>query len=36
VMIVILIIGVVVGGLFTKADVAIRNRRGLIDAAAGS
>jgi NitT/TauT family transport system permease protein len=36
VMIVILIIGVVVDGLFTKADVAIRNRRGLIDAAAGS
>jgi NitT/TauT family transport system permease protein len=33
VMIVILIIGVVVDGLFTKADLAIRNRRGLLDAA---
>ncbi len=34
VMIVILIIGVVVDGLFTKADLAIRNRRGLLDLAA--
>ena len=34
VMIVILIIGVVVDGLFTKADLAIRNRRGLLDSAA--
>jgi NitT/TauT family transport system permease protein len=31
VMIVILIIGIVVDGLFTKADLAIRNRRGLLD-----
>jgi NitT/TauT family transport system permease protein len=33
VMIVILIIGIVVDGLFAKADLAIRNRRGLLDAA---
>jgi NitT/TauT family transport system permease protein len=33
VMIVILIIGIVVDGLFTKADLAIRNRRGLLDPA---
>jgi NitT/TauT family transport system permease protein len=33
VMIVILIIGVVVDGLFTKADLALRNRRGLLDQA---
>jgi NitT/TauT family transport system permease protein len=33
-MIVILVIGVVVDALFTKADVAIRRRRGLLDPAA--
>jgi NitT/TauT family transport system permease protein len=33
VMIVILILGVIVDGLFTKADMAIRNRRGLLDPA---
>jgi NitT/TauT family transport system permease protein len=33
VMIVIVIIGVVVDGLFTKLDLAIRNRRGLLDPA---
>jgi NitT/TauT family transport system permease protein len=33
VMIVILVIGVVVDGLFTKADLALRNRRGLLDQA---
>lgn len=33
VMIVILIIGIIVDGLFTKADLAIRNRRGLLDPA---
>ncbi len=33
VMIVILIIGIVVDGLFSKADLAIRNRRGLLDPA---
>jgi len=33
VMIAILVIGVVVDGLFTKADLAIRNRRGLLDPA---
>jgi NitT/TauT family transport system permease protein len=36
VMIVILIIGIVVDGLFTKADMAIRNRRGLLDPALAS
>jgi NitT/TauT family transport system permease protein len=36
VMIVILIIGIVVDGLFTKADLAIRNRRGLLDPAHAS
>jgi NitT/TauT family transport system permease protein len=34
IMIVILIIGIVVDTLFTKADLAIRSRRGLLDAAA--
>ncbi len=34
IMIVILIIGIVVDTLFTKADLAIRRRRGLLDAAA--
>jgi NitT/TauT family transport system permease protein len=33
VMIVILILGIIVDGLFTKADLAIRNRRGLLDPA---
>ena len=33
VMIAILIIGIIVDGLFTKADLAIRNRRGLLDQA---
>ncbi len=33
VMIAILLIGVVVDGIFTKADLAIRNRRGLLDPA---
>jgi len=33
VMIAILLIGVVVDGLFTRADLAIRNRRGLLDPA---
>jgi NitT/TauT family transport system permease protein len=33
VMIVILIIGIIVDGLFAKADLAIRNRRGLLDPA---
>jgi NitT/TauT family transport system permease protein len=33
VMIAILIIGIVVDGLFTQADLAIRNRRGLLDPA---
>jgi NitT/TauT family transport system permease protein len=33
VMIVILIIGIVVDGLFSKADLALRNRRGLLDPA---
>jgi NitT/TauT family transport system permease protein len=36
VMIVILLIGVVVDGLFSKADTAIRNRRGLLDPALAS
>jgi NitT/TauT family transport system permease protein len=36
VMIVILIIGIVVDGLFTQADLAIRNRRGLLDPARAS
>jgi NitT/TauT family transport system permease protein len=36
VMIVILIIGIVVDGLFTKADLAIRHRRGLLDPALAS
>ena len=35
VMIVILVLGVVVDGLFTKVDLAIRNRRGLLDPALG-
>jgi NitT/TauT family transport system permease protein len=34
IMIVILVIGIVVDTLFTKADLAIRNRRGLLDPAA--
>jgi NitT/TauT family transport system permease protein len=34
IMIVILVIGIVVDTLFTKADLAIRRRRGLLDAAA--
>ena len=33
VMIVILVIGIVVDALFTKADLAISNRRGLLDPA---
>lgn len=36
VMIVILILGIIVDGLFTKADLAIRNRRGLLDPAVTS
>jgi NitT/TauT family transport system permease protein len=36
VMIAILIIGIVVDGVFTKLDLAIRNRRGLLDPAAAS
>jgi len=32
-MIVILIIGIIVDGLFSKADLAIRNRWGLLDPA---
>jgi NitT/TauT family transport system permease protein len=36
VMIVILILGVAVDGLFTKADLAIRRRRGLVDPALAS
>jgi NitT/TauT family transport system permease protein len=35
VMIVILLLGVIVDGLFTKADTAIRRRRGLLDPALG-
>jgi hypothetical protein len=33
-MIVILLIGVIVDGLFAKLDLTIRNRRGLLDQAA--
>ncbi len=36
VMIVILVIGIVVDGLFTKADLAIRSRRGLLEVAVTS
>jgi len=31
VMIVILVIGIIVDGVFTKADLTLRNRRGLLD-----
>jgi hypothetical protein len=33
VIIVILVIGIVVDTIFTKADLAVRRRRGLLDAA---
>jgi NitT/TauT family transport system permease protein len=35
IMIVILILGLVVDGIFTRMDTAIRRRRGMLDPAAG-